>query len=122
MDLFDKSPPEALEVVKVQEQNFNSADWDLDLKIGFENDGGIVRVRVISVVKGDRESKQVDELFCKSKTSSDWLYFGSDVTNVTRSPESKVQSYLMSRYNSDIKWDGKIPWYNVGEISSEQIT
>ena len=122
MDLFDKSPPEALAVAKVQDQNFNSAGWDLDLKIGFENDGGIVRVRVTSVVKGDREPKQVDELFCKSKTSSDWLYFGSDVTNVTRSPESKVQSYLMSRYNLDIKWDGKIPWYNVEETSSEQIT
>ena len=116
MDLFDKSPPEALEVAKVQDQNFNSAEWDLDLKIGFENDGGIARVRIISVVKGNGESKQVDELFCKSKTSSDWLYFGSDVEKVTRTPESKVRSYLMSRYNLDIKWDGKIPWYNSAEI------
>ena len=116
MDLFDKSPPEALEVAKVQDQNFNSAGWDLDLKIGFKDDGGIVRVRVISVIKRGGESKMVDELFCKSKTSSEWLYFGSDVENVTRTPESKVQSYLMSRYNLDIKWDGKIPWHGAEEI------
>lgn len=116
MDLFDKSPPEAFEVAKVQDQNFNSAGWDLDLKIGFKDDGGIVRVRVISVIKRGGESKMVDELFCKSKTSSEWLYFGSDVENVTRTPESKVQSYLMSRYNLDIKWDGKIPWHGAEEI------
>ena len=68
----------------------------------------LLGVRVISVIKRRGRSKKVDELFCKSKTSSEWLYFGSDVENVTRTPESKVQSYLMTRYNLDIKWDGKI--------------
>ena len=109
IDLFDRSPPGAVPVTHTQDQNFNAQDVSIDLKIGFGEKRNVVRLRVISH-HHKKENSLSEELFCRALTGNDWLYFGTDVSTVTRSPEKKVRSYLMERYNLDIDWDGQLPW------------
>lgn len=110
VDLFDRGPPGAVSVTHSQDQNYNAKDVSIDLKIGFGEKKNVVRLRVISRHHDSEESIATEELFCRSITGGDWLYFGTDVKTVTRSPEKKVRSYLMERYNLDIDWDGQLPW------------
>lgn len=110
IDLFDRSPPGAVSVTHTQDQTFNAQDVSIDLKIGFGDKKNVVRLRVISHHHSRKHKALSEELFCRAITGSEWLYFGTDVSTVTRSSEKKVRSYLMERYNLDIDWDGQLPW------------
>ena len=109
LDLFDRSPPGAVDVIKTQDQKYATLHWSIDLKIGFGAEKNITRLRVkISPSEGSNV-EPIEELFCKQKDNEEWLYYGSDVGNPVQTVELKVRAYLMERYNLDIDWDGKMP-------------
>ena len=46
LDLFDRSPPGAVDVIKTQDQKYATLHWSIDLKIGFGAEKKITRLRV----------------------------------------------------------------------------